>query len=60
MQPYLAYMADVSVTDIENEVGSRRCVLLAVRFFVHVISTVFLLLGFAFSAVGLISVKLIG
>jgi cytochrome c-type biogenesis protein len=50
--PYLAYMGGVSVTDMEDEAASRRRVLLAAVFFVLGLSTVFLLLGFAFSAMG--------
>ena len=50
--PYLAYMGGVSVSDMEDEAASRKRVLLAAAFFVLGISTVFLLLGFAFSALG--------
>ncbi|MEN8895274.1 MAG: cytochrome c biogenesis protein CcdA [Yoonia sp.] len=50
--PYLAYMGGVSVTDMEDELAARRRVLLAAAFFVLGLSTVFLLLGFAFSAMG--------
>lgn len=50
--PYLAYMGGVSVSDMEDEAASRRRVLLAAAFFVLGLSTVFLLLGFAFSALG--------
>ena len=50
--PYLAYMGGVSVTDMEDEASSRKRVLLAAAFFVLGLSTVFLLLGFAFSALG--------
>lgn len=50
--PYLAYMGGVSVSDMEDEATSRRRVLLAAAFFVLGLSTVFLLLGFAFSALG--------
>lgn len=50
--PYLAYMGGVSVSDMEDEAASRRRVLLAAMFFVLGLSTVFLLLGFAFSAIG--------
>jgi cytochrome c-type biogenesis protein len=48
--PYLAYMGGVSVSDMEDEAASRKRVLLAAAFFVLGLSTVFLLLGFAFSA----------
>ena len=50
--PYLAYMGGVSVSDMEDEAASRKRVLQAAAFFVLGISTVFLLLGFAFSALG--------
>ncbi|UYV39289.1 cytochrome c biogenesis protein CcdA [Rhodobacteraceae bacterium D3-12] len=47
--PYLAYMSGVSVSDLSD--GRNRAVLPAL-FFVLGLSTVFLLLGFAASAVG--------
>ena len=50
--PYLAYMGGVLVSDMEDETASRKRVLLAAAFFVLGLSTVFLLLGFAFSALG--------
>lgn len=50
--PYLAYMGGVSVDDMQDDRASRRRVLLAAAFFVLGLSTVFLLLGFAFSALG--------
>ncbi len=50
--PYLAYMGGVSVTDMEDEFAARKRVFLAAVFFVMGLSTVFLLLGFAFSAMG--------
>ena len=50
--PYLAYMGGVSVTDMEDEASSRKRVQLAAAYFVLGLSTVFLLLGFAFSALG--------
>ena len=50
--PYLAYMGGVSVSDMEDEAASRKRVLLVAAFFVLGLSTVFLLLGFAFSALG--------
>jgi cytochrome c-type biogenesis protein len=50
--PYLAYMGGVSMSDMEDETVARRRVLLAAAFFVLGLSTVFLLLGFAFSAMG--------
>ncbi|WP_373356807.1 cytochrome c biogenesis CcdA family protein [Pseudoroseicyclus sp. CXY001] len=48
--PYLAYMGGVSVTEMEGRARGR--VLLAALFFVLGLSTVFLLLGFTFSAIG--------
>ncbi|GGL59315.1 cytochrome C biogenesis protein CcdA [Wenxinia marina] len=50
--PYLAYMGGVSVTEMAGPRGPRGRVLLAAAFFVLGLSTVFLLLGFAFSALG--------
>lgn len=50
--PYLAYMGGVSVSDIDEGGKGRGRVVLAALFFVLGLSTVFLLLGFAFSAVG--------
>ncbi len=50
--PYLAYMGGVSMSDMEEEHSARRRVLLSAAFFVLGLSTVFLLLGFAFSALG--------
>lgn len=54
--PYLAYMGGVSVTELEEDSDSaragRRRVMVAAMFFVLGLSTVFLLLGFAFSAMG--------
>jgi len=54
--PYLAYMGGVSVTDMGDGFrmgrAARRRVLLAAVFFVLGLSTVFLLLGVAFSAMG--------
>lgn len=50
--PYLAFMGGVSVDDMEGDGPARRRVLLAASFFVLGLSTVFLLLGFAFSAMG--------
>ncbi|MEQ9693925.1 cytochrome c biogenesis protein CcdA [Shimia sp. SDUM112013] len=50
--PYLAYMSGVSVTDLsEGKSGGRKAVVPAL-FFVLGLSTVFLFLGFAASAVG--------
>jgi len=50
--PYLAYMGGVSMSDMEEEHTARKRVLLSAAFFVMGLSTVFLLLGFAFSALG--------
>lgn len=50
--PYLAYMGGVSVREMEDAREARRRVLLAALFFVMGLSTVFLLLGIAFSALG--------
>ncbi len=50
--PYLAYMGGVSMSDMEEERVARRRVLVSAAFFVLGLSTVFLLLGFAFSAIG--------
>ncbi|MBB5721482.1 cytochrome c-type biogenesis protein [Loktanella ponticola] len=50
--PYLAYMGGVSMGEMDHNSAARRRVLLAAVFFVLGLSTVFLLLGFAFSALG--------
>lgn len=50
--PYLAYMGGVSVTDMDDDRAARRRVLLAAVFFVLGLSTVFLILGAAASALG--------
>ena len=51
--PYLAFMSGVSVTELDGDVpAGRRRALLAAAFFVLGLSTVFLLLGFAFSSLG--------
>jgi len=50
--PYLAYMGGVSMGEMDQDRAARRRVLLAAFFFVLGLSTVFLLLGFAFSALG--------
>lgn len=50
--PYLAYMGGVSVTEMEQAQAARRRVFLTAVFFVLGLSTVFLLLGFAFSSMG--------
>ncbi|MFT4701129.1 MAG: cytochrome c-type biogenesis protein [Yoonia sp.] len=50
--PYLAYMGGVSMDEIDGDKTARRRVLLCAVFFVLGLSTVFLMLGFAFSALG--------
>ena len=50
--PYLAYMGGVSVSDMDETAGARRRVFLAAVFFVLGLSTIFLLLGVAASAMG--------
>lgn len=50
--PYLAYMGGVSVQELGEARVARRRALIAAAFFVLGLSTVFLFLGFAFSAVG--------
>lgn len=50
--PYLAYMGGVSMDEMDGDKTARRRVLLCAVFFVLGLSTVFLMLGFAFSALG--------
>ena len=50
--PYLAFMGGVSVSEMEEAKESRRRVLVAAGFFVLGLSTVFVLLGLAFSTLG--------
>jgi cytochrome c-type biogenesis protein len=50
--PYLAYMGGVSVSEMEETSQARRRVFLSAVFFVLGLSTVFLLLGLAFSTMG--------
>jgi cytochrome c-type biogenesis protein len=50
--PYLAYMGGVSVSEMEEAQRARRRVFVSAVFFVLGLSTVFLLLGMAFSAMG--------
>jgi cytochrome c-type biogenesis protein len=50
--PYLAYMGGVSVSEMEQDGPARRRVFLSAVFFVLGLSTVFLLLGLAFSTMG--------
>jgi cytochrome c-type biogenesis protein len=50
--PYLAYMGGVTVSELDEAGAARGRALLASVFFVLGLSTVFLLLGIAFSALG--------
>ena len=50
--PYLAYMGGVTMAEMDDSAASRRRVVLAALFFVLGLSTVFLILGFAASAIG--------
>ena len=50
--PYLAYMGGVSVNEMEAQTAARKRVLIAALFFVLGLSTVFVLLGLAFSTMG--------
>lgn len=50
--PYLAYMGGVSVSELDETRAARRKVLVSAAFFVLGLSTIFLFLGFAFSALG--------
>ena len=50
--PYLAYMGGVSVSEMEQAGQARRRVFVSAVFFVMGLSTVFLLLGLAFSTMG--------
>lgn len=50
--PYLAYMGGVSVTELDQTATARRRAMLAALMFVLGLSTVFLLLGMAFSTLG--------
>lgn len=50
--PYLAYMSGVTVTDLQAARATRNKAILPALFFVLGLSTVFLLLGFAASAMG--------
>ncbi|HPE27140.1 cytochrome c biogenesis CcdA family protein [Albidovulum sp.] len=49
---YLAYMAGIGMGEMEGQARARRAALLAAVFFVLGLSTVFLLLGIAASALG--------
>ncbi|EBA11861.1 cytochrome c biogenesis CcdA family protein [Roseobacter sp. CCS2] len=50
--PYLAYMGGVSVSEMEETKTARRRVFVSAIFFVLGLSTIFLLLGLAFSTMG--------
>lgn len=50
--PYLAYMGGVSVSEMEQTRQARNRVFVSALFFVLGLSTVFLLLGLAFSSMG--------
>ena len=50
--PYLAYMGGVSVTELDETAAARRRVMVAAFMFVLGLSTVFLILGMAFSTLG--------
>lgn len=50
--PYLAYMGGVSVSEMEETSQARRRVFVSAVFFVLGLSTIFLLLGLAFSTMG--------
>lgn len=50
--PYLAYMGGVSMDEMESAASNRRRVFLTAVFFVLGLSTVFLILGMAASALG--------
>jgi len=50
--PYLAYMGGVSVSDMEGTGHARKRVFISAVFFVLGLSTIFLLLGLAFSTMG--------
>lgn len=50
--PYLAYMGGVSLAEMAGTAAARRRVLLSAAFFVLGLSTIFVMLGLAFSALG--------
>lgn len=50
--PYLAYMGGVSVSEMEETNAARKRVFVSAIFFVLGLSTIFLLLGLAFSTMG--------
>ncbi|MFZ1469848.1 MAG: cytochrome c biogenesis protein CcdA [Paracoccaceae bacterium] len=51
--PYLAYMSGISMSEMTGPTEARRRVILPALFFVLGLSTIFLLLGFAASALGI-------
>ena len=51
--PYLAYMSGVTVSDLSSDTQNRSRAIIPALFFVLGLSTVFLFLGFAASAAGL-------
>ncbi len=51
--PYLAYMSGVTVSDLSSGTSARNRAIIPALFFVMGLSTVFLLLGFAASAAGI-------
>lgn len=50
--PYLAYMGGISMGDLTGNSGRRRSAVVPALFFILGLSTVFLLMGFAASALG--------
>lgn len=50
--PYLAYMGGVSVSEMEETTQARKRVFMSAIFFVLGLSTIFVLLGLAFSTMG--------
>ena len=55
--PYLAYMGGISMGDMRADVSARRKIMLPALFFVLGLSSVFLMLGFTASAMGLFLLK---
>lgn len=50
--PYLAYLGGISMQDMENNTSARRHTVICAMFFALGLSTVFILLGIAVSAMG--------
>ena len=50
--PYLAYMGGISMQEMENDKSTRRHTVTCALFFTLGLSTVFILLGIAVSALG--------